>query len=583
MIGTEAFLKILHASGVRYLFGNPGHTELPMLDVLAGMPDMSYVLGLNEGVSMAMADGYAMASGRLGVFCSHITPGFGNSMGMLYDAGKTGSPLLVTAGQQDGRFSFTEPALWGDMVSMARPLVKWAYQVERASDLTRALRRAIKVATTAPTGPVFLSLPSDVMRAEAEFDLAPPATIGRRTRGDRELVLRACDLMAQSRLPLLIAGDEVGRSGAEPELLQLAELLGAAVFAESSSNTFNFPANHPLYQGALERIQKGVRPVLEKADLVVAVGADVFTMAAWCETEPLPPGARLVQLHSDPWQLAKNYPAEIAIQGDPKATLAEMVAILRERATEDSAACALKRRTFLASRRAGLIEAAKKEAAENAGNAPLHPTFFMKTLVDQAPDGAVLVDESNTTGMRLRNLLLERNLLYYGLKGGGLGWGLPASVGVSFAHPDRPVLALLGDGGAMYTVQALWTAAHHKRRVVFVVCNNNQYRIVKHRLHAYGGAAARNGRYPGVELRDPIIDYAGLGRSMGLHARRVERPDQAADALREALQVEGPALLDVAIEGSYPELEAAREKEAVTAAAPAATGEIHSPRRHEGS
>jgi len=557
MIGTQAFLQLLHKAGVRHLFGNPGHTELPMLDVLADMPDMSYVLGLNEAVSMAMADGYAMASGKLGVFCSHITPGFGNAMGMLYDASRTGSPLLVTAGQQDGRFAFTEPALWGDMVSMAKPLVKWAYQIEKTTDLTRALRRAIKVATTPPTGPVFLSLPSDVLRSEGEFDLAPPATVGRRTRGDRDLVLRACDLMAQSRLPLLIAGDEVGKSGAEGELLELAELLGAAVFSESSSNTFNFRADHPLYQGTLERVQKGVRPVLEKADLIVAIGADVFTMAAWCETEPLPPGARLVQLNADPWQLAKNYPAEVVIQGDPKATIAEMVDVLRARASEDSAACAAKRRAFLVRRRAELIDAAKKEAAANARNAPLHPTAFMKTLVDNAPDGAIIVDESNTTGMRLRTLLLERNLGYYGLKGGGLGWGLPASIGVAFAHPDRPVLALLGDGGAMYTMQGLWTAAHHKTRVVFVVCNNNQYRIVKHRLHAYGGAAARTQRYLGVELRDPVIDYAGLGRSMGLFARRVEHPDQAADALREALALGGPALLDVAIEGSYPERDAA--------------------------
>ncbi|HUJ79002.1 MAG TPA: thiamine pyrophosphate-binding protein [Nitrospiria bacterium] len=556
MNGTKAFLELLRGAGVRYLFGNPGHTELPMLDVLAGMPEMDYILGLNEAVAMAMADGYAMASGRLGVFCSHITPGFGNALGMLYDASKTGAPLLVTAGQQDSRFSLSEPALWGDLVGLARPLTKWAYQVEQIGDLPRAMRRAIKVATTPPTGPVFLSLPSDVLREEAEFDLTPPTPVGSRVRGDRDIVLRVCNLLLGSQAPVLVAGDAVGKSGAEDELLRLAELLGCPVYSEPSSNTFNFQADHPLYQGTLARTQKGVREVLEQFDLLFAVGADLITMATYAKLEPIPDKLRLIQLHSDAWQLGKNYPTEALILGDPKATLAEMVEEIR-RLSDRSDQWISERKAYFAQRRSEALAAMDRQVTEEAGRTPMAGSVLMKTLIEHAPENGIIVDESQTAGMTLRTCLLRRPLAYYGLKGGGLGWGVPASVGVQFAHPDRPVLALLGDGSAMYTIQGLWSAAHYRRKVVFIICNNRQYRIVKHRLHLYGGQAAKHRKYLGVDLSDPAIDFVSLGQSMGVWSTRIERPDQVADGLREALKREGPALLDIAVEGSYPETQSA--------------------------
>lgn len=556
MNGTRAFLELLRNAGVRYLFGNPGHTELPMLDALAEMPEMTYVLGLNEAVSMAMADGYAMGSGQLGVFASHITPGFGNALGMLYDASKTRAPLLVVAGQQDGRFAFTEPALWGNLVDLARPLTKWAYQVERTSDLTPAMRRAIKLALTPPTGPVFLSLPSDVLRGEDEFDTAPPSLVGARIRGDVEAIAHAASLLADAQTPLIVAGDEVGKSGAETELLHVAELLGAQVYSEPSSNTFNFPTASPLYQGTLARLQQGVRGVLEPADVIFSVGADVFTMATYADLDPMPPGKRLIQLNVDAWQLGKNYRPDVAIWGDPKATLAELAERLSARLDTEHATARDERAATLAKKRAGVLAAVDRQTGMEAGKRPMTGAVLMKALVDAAPADALVLDESNTTGLLLRAFLYPSSLGYYGLKGGGLGWGLPAAIGLAFAHPSRPVLALLGDGGAMYTMQALWTAAHHKTRVVFVVCNNAQYRIVKHRLHNYGGAAARTRRYLGVELRDPAIDFAGMARSMGVFAARVEHPDRIAGALKDALGQDGPALLDVAVEGSYPEHEA---------------------------
>ena len=244
---------------VEYIIGNPGTTELPLMDVLPDHPEFKYILTLQEGVAMAMADGYALASGKLGVLNVHVAPGLGNAMGMLYDAAKTAAPLLVTAGQQDGRFSLTEPLLWGDMVRMVESMTKWAYQIERVADLPHALRRAIKVATTPPTGPVFLGLPMDIMMAEADLDISAPSRIAPRIRGDLEAMQRAADILAQAQHPLIIVGDEVAKTDALDELVAVAEALGAPVFAETVPNTTSFPSDHPLYQGFMARTQRGVR------------------------------------------------------------------------------------------------------------------------------------------------------------------------------------------------------------------------------------------------------------------------------------------------------------------------------------
>jgi benzoylformate decarboxylase len=272
MAGRQAFLEILRAAGVEYIIGNPGTTELPLMDILVEHSDLNYILTLHEGVAMAAADGYALASGKLGVVNLHVAPGLGNAMGMLYDATKTAAPLLVTAGQQDGRYAFTEPLLWGDLVRMVESMTKWAYQIERVDDLPRALRRAIKVATTPPTGPVFLGLPMDMMMAEAELDVSAPPRIGPRIRGDLEAMQRAATLLAQARQPLIIVGDEVAKSDALTEIVAVAEALGAPVFTETVPNTTCFPSDHPLYQGPLPRTQHGVRTHLQEADVVFVVG-----------------------------------------------------------------------------------------------------------------------------------------------------------------------------------------------------------------------------------------------------------------------------------------------------------------------
>src|SRR5688572_14247953 len=247
MSGKRAFLDLLKQEGVQIMFGNPGTTELPLMDAFAVENDIRYVLGLQEAALMAMADGYAQASGKLTVLNLHVAPGLGNAMGMLYDAQMAGSPILVTAGQQDTDYLVTEPILSADLPTLAKPFVKWSAQVDRLPDLPRLVHRAAKTALAPPTGPVFLSLPGDILRADADLDLLGPTRIAPRLRGDRDAVDAAAALLANAKRPVIMAGDAVAQSRAHAELVELAELLGAPVYTEFVPNTASFPASHPLF------------------------------------------------------------------------------------------------------------------------------------------------------------------------------------------------------------------------------------------------------------------------------------------------------------------------------------------------
>jgi len=333
IVGKQAFLQILKQEGVSVMFGNPGTTELPLMDGLAREPSIRYVLALQEAVAIAMADGYAQASGGLAAVNVHVAPGLGNAMGMLYDAQKAGAPMLLTAGQHDQSFTATEPILWADLPPIARPFVKWATEIRRLEDLPRLVRRATKTALAQPTGPVFLSLPVDVLNAERDLDLGGATRVAPRIVGDREAVDRAARLLAKAERPLIIAGDAVAHGDALAELVELAELIGCPVALEGVSSTCSFPFTHPLYAGPMPRLGPDIYAMLMRHDLVFSVGGDLFTLSLPSDVDPMPPGLTVVHLDVDPWELGKNYPAEVAILGEPKATLPELCEAVRRHTT----------------------------------------------------------------------------------------------------------------------------------------------------------------------------------------------------------------------------------------------------------
>jgi benzoylformate decarboxylase len=552
MSGKRAFLDLLKQEGVEIMFGNPGTTELPLMDAFATETELRYVLGLQEAALMAMADGYAQASGKLAVVNLHVTPGLGNAMGMLYDAQKAASPILVTAGQHEQNFSVTEPILWADLPTLARPLVKWSSEVHRLEDLPRLVHRAAKTALAPPTGPVFLSLPGDILRGDADLDLMRPTRIAPRVRGDRDAVEQAAALLAGAKRPVIMAGDAVAQSRAHAELVALAELLGAPVYTEFVPNTASFPTSHPLFRGSMVRLAPEVRKVLEQYDVLFSVGSDLFTLSLPSDVDPMPPGITLVHLDIDPWELGKNYPPAVAILGDPKGTLPDITAAVRERMSSGARGAARERMTSASEAIAAERQALKAKARALAGAVPVQPLALLHAIGDMLPKDAVVIEETLSSAPGIRQLINSDDpQSYFGLRGGGIGWGLPAAIGVKLALPDRPVVALIGDGSAMYTVQGLWTAARYRIDVIFVILNNTSYRILKQRLHNMRGLAEQADSYVGMELLDPTIDFVGLARSLGVKAERAKTVHEATDLVAQALKNGGPMLIDVTLDRAF--------------------------------
>ncbi len=402
MTGATLFLDLLRANGVEFVFGNPGTTELPLVDAFAAETGIRYILGLNEVVVLGMADGYAQATGRLAVANLHAAPGLGNAMGMLYNAAKAGAPILVTAGQQDTTIALTEPLLWADLATLARPLVKWSTEVTRVADLPRTVHRAAKVALTAPTGPVFVSIPGDVLTAAADdIDAMAPTRIAGRGRGDARAVAAAADLIAAATSPLILAGDAVPRSGAHAAAAALAEAIGAPVYLEGMANTAAFPSDHRLYAGSVARMTPAVRALTDAHDLVISLGADLLTQSQATGVEALAPGKALIHLDDDPWEIGKNFPATVAIVGDAAATVDELtVAVLARMAP--ATARAERVAADLAATRAALVARAEAESAA----LPLKPLAVLHAVAGCLPADAIVVEETLSTGMNtVRHLL----------------------------------------------------------------------------------------------------------------------------------------------------------------------------------
>ncbi|MCE9544509.1 MAG: thiamine pyrophosphate-binding protein [Planctomycetia bacterium] len=556
--GAEALLTMLADAGVRHLFGNPGTTELPLTDALAAGSPIQYILGLHEIPVVAMADGYAMAGKRLGVCNVHISCGLGNAMGMLYNAYREGTPLLVTAGQQDNRLAFEEPILGGDMVSVARPWTKWAVEVPRIQDLPSAVRRAIQVAMTPPTGPVFMSLPMDVQMERAELDLSPAAPLSRAVRPPLDALRRAAELLLAAKRPAILCGSRVLEADAVGELTSVAERIGAPVIIESGTThgRLGFSPNHPHYAGGLPLWSPEIRERLKDYDVLLVCGMDLLRQYVYHEpARAIPEHIRLIHLDEDPRQLGKNYPLAVGLQGDTKSGLAELEQILVKQISREQAAAVERRRAGLAAEHAAALKACRQAAEQQRTARPMTPLTLMSSLARVLPENVAIVEEAVTTTNTVLERLgaIRRPDSYFGHRGWALGWGLGCALGVRLAWPERPTLAILGDGAAMFGIQALWTAAHYKIPVTVVICNNAQYQILKVGARGMGLPQAQAGKFLGLDITSPEIDFVGLSRSLGVDAVRITEPDALSDAVGQSLADDKPRLIEVAIDRQSPE------------------------------
>ena len=547
--GYDAFVALLASEGVEYLFGNPGTTELAIMEAIGAQSAIRYVLGLQEGIVVGMADGYARASGRLAAANVHVAPGLGNAMGSLYSAKFSGSPVLLTAGQQEQGHGLTEPLLYDPLVPIAQPLVKWAVECTRVEDLPRIIRRAAKVALAPPTGPVFLSLPGDVLDATATLDFGQPTRVDFDVRPADHVLEKLAGRLLSANNPVIIAGHELATRNALEEAGEFAQLLGAAVVQQTVPYGAHFPSGHRAFVGALNRNQNQVRARLEPHDLLICLGADVLRMSVYSPNDALPTGMPIVQISERDWELGKNYPTEIAVKANVRETLAALNALLKARMSTDQRSSADARLAEIEkdnwqTRRSQMVEQALKLADTH----PIDPQFMSMSIADAIPENAVVVDEGLTSTLKLLGYLrLTDHQSYFGLASGGIGFAMSGAIGISIALPDRPVVAVVGDGSAMYSVQALWTAANMKLPITYVIPNNRGYRILKERLVSFRNTDC----FVGMDIAEPNIDFVGLAESMGVQSRHVEAPQDFAGALREAVASGQPNLIDVRVANGF--------------------------------
>ena len=543
--GRAAFLQLLADEGVTQLFGNPGTTELAIMEVVPQFPQLKFVLGLQESVVVAMADGFCRASGKLAAANVHVAPGLGNAMGALYNAKFSGSPVLLTAGQQEQGHGLLEPMLYHPLVPIAQPLVKWAVEATRAADLPRILHRAAKIALTPPTGPVFLSLPGDVLDETVDMDLGRPVRVQTAARPSEATLAQLAGMITASKRPAILAGQELASRDAFAEAAELAELLGAAVYGSTVAYSAQFPSEHPAYMGWLTRVQKQVKDTLAAHDLLLCLGADLLRMSVYSPVEPLPENLPVVHNSERSSELGKNYRTDLAVQADVKETLKCLLQVFRSRPLQGNTRRIeeIRKKNWSAQR-----DQARVEAMLAAEATPIDPKYLMLRFAEALPKDAVVVDEGLVSAYSLPKVLsMRERQSYYGIASGGLGFAVPGAVGVSLALPGRPIAVVVGDGSAMYGIQGLWTAAHLRLPITYVVANNRSYRIIKERLVSF----RKTDRFTGMDLRDPEIDFVSLAQSMGVNARRVTDPQELFASVRNSIAEGKPALLDVRVADGF--------------------------------
>jgi benzoylformate decarboxylase len=551
--GIQILLDMLAGYGVRHIFGNPGTTELPLCDTLADDRRFTYVLALQELPAVAIADGYAQAARSPTVVNLHICCGLGNGLGMIYNAYREGTPLVITAGQQDQRMLFEEPILWGRMVDVVRPWTKWADEVRRVEDLPSAIRRAMQAAITPPTGPVFLSLPLDVQIGEAEVDAAAPPRLNPFTDPPPEALRQAAKILAEAKNPAILVGSRVCEADAVAELVAVAESLGAPVMHEATTShgRCSFPSDHPLAAEQLPFWSPEVRERLAEFDVLLVAGMKLMQQYIYHEpARPIPEHVRLVHFDEDPWELNKNYPLAVGVLGHLKSSLSRLASALAEMSTPQHRRDAQTRQMKWAEKRTVRREHLQREAISQRDLRPMTPLCLMESLARILPPDVAVIEEAPTTtmgGYFEQVGALKNPSGYFAQRGWALGWGLNCAIGVKLAWPDRPVLALIGDGSAMYGIQGLWTAAHYKIPVTFVICNNTEYKILKDCAEVLRLPAACGKRYEGLDVTDPAIDYAALAQSLGVPARRIDDPDALSAAVAQSLKRGGPELIEVPV------------------------------------
>lgn len=546
--GTEAMMEVLKHYEVEYIFGIPGATEMLFMEALEELPEMKYILGLNEVVCVGMAEGYARAKGKPAFLNLHTGPGLATAMPFLADAKNAGVPLVVTVGQNDSRMLQYEPQLSGNIMGMAQAVSKWCTEVYHTEDIPAVLHRAFKTAMQAPYGPVIISIPQNVMEPSINFEMREATTVYPRIRPDLDALEKAVSLIKKAKNPAIVVEGGVTKSGALEETVRFAEMIGASVHQIWMTDV-NFPVNHPQYVGDFDSTGPDMRKMLEECDLVIGIGCSMFYDAFYKGEIIIPADVKFIHIDPDPWELGKNFPINCGIQADIKAALSEFCDELEKELDSDYRSAVEKRIARLKEQNDKAKAELQKKIESEKNNVPVAVSALMDAIKSVITPDTIIVDDSWSSSALLRKILEpSRPNSYLRARGGSIGFGLPGALGINLSLPDKKVLCVSGDGSAAWSMQSLWTAAHYDIPVTYVITNNATYRQVKNVRKMILGDYPLDTKLIGMELDNPVIDFVMLAKSMGVEGYKVTQPEKLKETIKAAMESGKPALVEVFME-----------------------------------
>jgi benzoylformate decarboxylase len=549
MAGKKALVDLLRYEGVKYVFGIPGATEIQFMDALEEAPDIQYILGLHEVVCAGMAEGYARASGKVGFLNLHTGPGVAAALPLLYNAQQGGVPLVVTAGQNHTRLLQYDPHLSGDIVGMGKIYTKWCTEIGHAEDIPTTIQRAFKMAMQPPTGPVLVSIPQNVLEQQFDFRYKPNTKVYSQLRADKTGLDFALEIIQEAKRPIVLVESGITRCEALDEVVRFAELTGSRVYQAWMSDV-NFPVTHPQYLGDLDPTSPQAKNIFKDMDVLIGIGCPLFGQGFFNPEPALSPNMKIIQIDENPWEIGKNFPVDCGLQGDIKVVLTELNELIEKRVPSRVREKAKKRAEEIAQGKSKLNDQLKIQIANEKDNVPISISRLMTEIRDAMTPNTVIVDECWSSSGMLRQVLdlTKHKSFFRSRKGGSIGWGLPGTLGVKLGLPDKEVVAIIGDGGAAWSIQSLWTAARYRIPVTFVIINNATYRQVKIVRKLVLGDYPLNEKHEGMELDKPVMNFSMFAQSMGVKGETVKRPEDLSRSLKSAIHSGEPRLVEVFVE-----------------------------------
>ncbi|NKB97199.1 MAG: thiamine pyrophosphate-binding protein [Pseudomonadales bacterium] len=552
MRGRQVFMQSMRLHGSTKIFGNPGTTENPLLESLLEHPEVEYITALHEGVAVCAAGFYAQATGLTPVANVHVAPGLGNAIGMMYGCLKARVPVVVTAGQQDTRMRLRDPLLRHDLVEMAAPVVKWSVEPQSADEIGPMMRRAFQIANEHPKGPVFVALPNNVMEQETDVPASTSGELHHSTLPHPETLQTIAEKLIEAEKIAVCVGDDIAREHVTAEFLQFVEQIGAAVFADFLLARRPIATDHPHFIRGLATDASQNRSMLAEYDAIVVVGGVTMEEIWFEQGSSLPERAYTVQIESDPRLLSVHRPVTEGISGDLGTIITRLSEIVADRASDEAQVRFKQNATLLADAHVANLTTQASRFENQIGTTPMAATEAMSALASALPQDVVIVDESITASADVDRAFRKRNPdEFFAGRGGGIGQGIAGAIGTAVALPEKQILAISGDGSAMYSIQALWTAAHHKLNIFFVILANAEYRVLKHNLdiHRQRFDAPSDQPYPNMDLINPTLDFSSMATGMGIANSRADTTEEIIAAAESYLSGDGPYLLEIAVAG----------------------------------